>query len=92
MAYSPWLRRSFLALFLALPVLAAPEPPADPQVLFRQLRQSPGNPVFLEQLRLLVPNLTNRPQREVALAVYGLGCLINEDLSRAQKGARCAGP
>ena len=82
---SPWLRRSFLVLFLTLPVFAASEPPVDAQVLFRQLRQSPGNPVFLEQLRLLVPSLTNRPEREVALAVYGLGCLINEDLGRAQK-------
>lgn len=85
MASFPWRRWSFLAPWLALSALAAPEPPADPQVVFRQLRQSPGNPVFLEQLRLLVPGLTNRPQREVALAVYGLGCLINEDLDRAQK-------
>ena len=74
-----------LLLASVLPAGADTNAPTDPLVLFRQLRQTPGNPVFLEQLRLAMPTLTNRPQREVALAVYGLGCLLNEDAARAQK-------
>lgn len=79
-------RLAILALaLLTLAGRAATNVPADPEAVLRQLRQTPGNPVYLEQLRAALPAMTNARMREVSLAVYGLGCLINDEPLKAQQ-------
>ncbi len=72
-------------LLVAAPLAgAATNVVVDTDAALRQLRHTPGNPVFLDQLRAGFPTMTNARQREVALAVYGLGCLINGEPDKAQ--------
>jgi hypothetical protein len=59
-------------------------PGVQPEAILRQLRHTPSSPVHLEQLRAAIPTMTNAREREVSLAVFGLGCLINEEPEKAQ--------
>lgn len=85
MRFLALLRFVLVLLAAAMGGRAETNAPADPEAVLRQLRQTPGNPVYIEQLRLTIPAITQAPLREVSLAVYGLGCLINGEPAQAQQ-------
>ena len=83
------LRLLLVALALAAAIVrgegAATNIPPDPDAVLRELGRMPGNPVSLDQLLAAIPKMTNARMREVSLAVYGLGSLINGERARAQQ-------
>lgn len=68
------------ALFSMAPVAAV----ADANEVFRHLWMEPGNPVFQEDLKRLLPSITDTNELQLALAVHVLGRLRNEDMAGAQ--------
>ena len=82
-------RLMLAALALAATVVcgegASTNAPPDPDTVLRELGRMPGNPVSLDQLLAAIPKMTNARMREVSLAVYGLGSLINGERVRAQQ-------
>lgn len=87
-AFVPGMKRQTVPLRALLLLLLVP--PAtlradDLTETLRKMRREPANPVYQEELRTLLPTLSNSNDQQLAVTVYGLGRLLNDDLVGAQK-------
>jgi len=53
--------------------------------ILRKLRREPANPLYQAELKAALPTLTDTNEQQLAVTIYGLGRLLNDDFVGAQK-------
>lgn len=77
--------RLLISIFIAMTAFAGRQrDESDLDILFRKIRNEPANPVYQEDLKAMMPKIASSNELQLALAVYSLGRLANEDYTGAQ--------
>lgn len=72
-------------MLLALLSLAIASRADELETALRKLRGEPSNPVYRDDLKKILPTITNTNDQQLAVTIYGLSCLLNDDFIDAQK-------